>query len=191
MRLCSQRSFVLVRSCVVFGRSPEAARAPTSRRTRAVTAILQQHEVLPTFHRHRGADCSGWEDCCYEAAPREFSGRAPPLRIYDPIVLVTTSYGSVWVLQRITCGGKQVWCSVSFSSSPLDSLENNFHTPHPEWLLIFTCWCFAFICLFSINLSSHLNVPNGPNNDDLPQFMFLLLVWVISKCIMPVIDLKT
>lgn len=49
-------SIMLVRSCVVLGCSPEAARAPTSRRTRAFTAILQQHRVL-TGHKTSGYTC--------------------------------------------------------------------------------------------------------------------------------------
>lgn len=55
--------------------------------------------------------------CCYESSPRRFSGSAPPLRIHDSIVFVTTSYGRFWVPQRITGSGKQLWCSVSVSVS--------------------------------------------------------------------------
>lgn len=85
-------------------------------------------------------------DCCYESSPRGFSGTASPLRIHDQIVFVTaSSYGRCPVLQRIMCCEKQVWCSISLSSSPLESLENNFYKPHPEWLWIFTYQCFAFI----------------------------------------------
>lgn len=50
---------------------------------------------------------------CYEASPRELSRTAPPLRICDQIVLVTTSScGRCWVLQRIKCCEKQLWCSL-------------------------------------------------------------------------------
>lgn len=111
MRLRSRESFTPPscwwRSCVVLGRSPEAARAPTSRRSRAFSAILQLAQGSCT----EGAERIGWDHvCCYESSPR---GRAPPLRIPDRIVLVTTSScGRCWVLQRIKRCDKQLWCSL-------------------------------------------------------------------------------
>lgn len=98
---------MLVRSCVVLGRSPEAARAPTSRRSRAFSAILQQQHRVPA--RRSGEERVG-PRCCYESSPRGLSGSAPPLRIRDQIVLATTS--SYWVLQRIKCCEKQLWWSL-------------------------------------------------------------------------------
>lgn len=115
---------------------PEATRAPTSRRTKAFTAILQQH--ILTGHKTRTSGYTGPEEqtnVCHESSPREFSGRAPPLRIHDQIVLVTTSSrGRCEGPPRMTCCEKQVGCSVSLSFCPRESSENNFHTAHPEWM---------------------------------------------------------
>lgn len=47
-------------------------------------------------------------------------------------------------------------------------------------------FCLHLICLFSINLSSHLNVPNGQNNNDLYDFCLFGLflnsehLWIIK-----------
>lgn len=97
--------------------------------------------------------------CCYESSPRELSARAPPLRIHDQIVLVTTSsFGRCWVLQRIECCEKQLWCSLILPtritgkqlSQTISGMALNI------CMLVF---CLHLICLFSIDLSSHLNVP--------------------------------
>lgn len=130
--------------------------------------------------------------CCYESSAPEsglrLAGLAPPLRIH--VLVTASSYGRCW----FTTEDKLLWKTALVSCKPLIlPLGETAFTSHIqngcEYLHIL--FCLYLICLFSINLSSHLNVVNGQTNNDFYDFMFPLLIWIIFNFLMLVNPLKT